>query len=108
MAHTSRQDVGAHDLWRIALRHNHSSDDNFKDDFCNESFSSPSCDLKLPLSSSLVAPEKKCAVHNPCLKKRIINPHAKKHQIKDATSHGDENDDASWLPNFLKRVTEKA
>lgn len=66
VAHKNRQDVGAQDLRRIALRHNHSNNDDFKDDFCNESFSSPSCDLKLPstvfcnekASSSFVAPEK--------------------------------------------------
>ena len=42
------------------------------------------------------------------MKKRIVNPHAKKHQIKDAASHGDENKDASWLPNCLKGVAENA
>ena len=42
VAFMNRQDVGAQDLRRIALRHNHSDNDNFKDDFCNKSFSSPS------------------------------------------------------------------
>ena len=72
MARVSRQDVGAQDLRRIVLRHGHSDDDDFKDNFCNESFSSPSCDLKLTStafcneksSSSFVMPEKnsRCAI----------------------------------------------
>ena len=47
-------------------------------------------------------------MRDPYLKKKIINPCAKKHQIKDATSHGGENKDASWLQNCLKGVTKNA
>ena len=42
VAYMNRQDGGVQDSRKIALRYNHSNNDNFKDNFCDKFFSSPS------------------------------------------------------------------
>ena len=61
-----RQNDGAQDFRRMALRHNHSVSDSSNDDFCIKFFSSPSSNSKVSStahhneksSSSLVVSEK--------------------------------------------------